>query len=75
MWHFGPTEGLRHSPAFGDTPGLMDRGAGDGVGGLYQEMKQRGELTTYAGRVVPVGEFLKDCAVRLKGPNDHPSRC
>ena len=62
-----PNGRLETFAAFGDTPGLMDRGAGDGVGGLYQEMKQRGELTTYAGRVVPVGEFLKDCAVRLKG--------
>ena len=30
-------------------------------------MEMRGELRTYAGRVTPVGEFLKDCAARLTG--------
>ena len=30
-------------------------------------MEKRGELRTYAGRVTPVGEFLKDCAARLTG--------
>ena len=30
-------------------------------------MESRGELKTYAGRITPVGEFLKDCAARLAG--------
>ena len=53
--------------AFADTPDLRERGLGDGVGGLYVEMHKRGELVTYAGRVVPPGEFLTNCAARLKG--------
>ena len=53
--------------AFADTPNLLDRGMGDGVGDLYARMRERGELVTYAGRVVPPSEFLKDCAARLAG--------
>ena len=30
-------------------------------------MRERGELATYPGRVTPAGEFLTDCAARLKG--------
>ena len=53
--------------AFADTPNLLDRGMGDGVGDLYARMHERGELVTYAGRVVPPGEFLKASAARLAG--------
>ena len=53
--------------AFPDTPSLADRGTADGVGSLYLRMESRGELKTYAGRITPVGEFLKDCAARLAG--------
>ena len=53
--------------AFPDTPSLADRGTADGVGNLYLRMESRGELRTYGGRLVPVGEFLKDCAARLAG--------
>ena len=53
--------------AFPDTPSLADRGTADGVGSLYLRMQSRGELKTYAGRITPVGEFLKDCAARLAG--------
>ena len=41
--------------AFADTPNLLDRGMADGVGDLYARMHERGELVTYAGRVVPPG--------------------
>ena len=64
MWANGRMEVFA---GFGDTPNLSDRGQSDGVGQLYERMKDRGELVLYAGRVVPVGEFLKDCAARLKG--------
>ena len=37
------------------------------MGDLYEEMQRRGELAIYAGRLVPVGEFLKDCAARIAG--------
>ena len=66
MWSNGRLEVFAAFP--GDTPNLLDRGQADGVGGsLYEQMESRGELKTYAGRLVPVGEFLKDCSARLKG--------
>ena len=46
-------------------PDLAARSRADGVD--YSLMAKRGELRTYAGRVTPVGEFLKDCAARLTG--------
>ena len=53
--------------AFPANPNLLDRGTADGCGSLYFRMESRGELKTYAGRITPVGEFLKDCAARLAG--------
>ena len=54
--------------AFPDTPSLADRGTADGVGSHCTYACNRGaELKTYAGRITPVGEFLKDCAARLAG--------
>ena len=53
--------------AFAATPNLLDRGMADGVGELYSRMHERGELVTYAGRIVPPGEFLQDCSSRLAG--------
>ena len=53
--------------AFPDTPSLADRGTADGAGNTYLRMEERNELKTYAGRLVPVGAFLKDCAARLAG--------
>ena len=46
-------------------PDLAERSRVDGAD--YALMEKRGELRTYAGRVTPVGEFLKDCAARLTG--------
>ena len=51
----------------GDNPSLGERSVGDGVGDLYQRMADRGELTTYSGRVTPAEGFLADCAARLSG--------
>ena len=53
--------------AFPATPSLTARGTVDGAGNTYSRMESRGELKTYAGRLVPVGAFLKDCAARLAG--------
>ena len=53
--------------AFPAMPDLLRRGQADGVGKLYGRMSERGELAVYAGRIVPVGAFLKDCAARLEG--------
>ena len=51
--------------AFPDTPDLSTRAEVDNA--PYEQMRERGELALYAGRVTPVGEFLKDCAARLAG--------
>ena len=58
---------LEVAAAFPDEPDLDARGAGDGVGGRYRLMEQRGELRTYPGRVTPVGPFLADAAADLEG--------
>ena len=53
--------------AFPDTPDLIERGRGDGVGTRYQRMADRGELRTYPGRTTPVAAFLADFARELDG--------
>ena len=53
--------------AFPAVPDALARGAADGVGGLYSQMVERGEVATYPGRVTPVSAFLRDCADRLAG--------
>ena len=54
--------------AFPDAPlSLAARGMADGCGNIYQRAHEAGELWTYAGRVTPAGEFLKDCFERLRG--------
>ena len=51
--------------AFGDVPCLADRGQRDSA--PYVEMQQRGELRTYAGRVVKPEQFLSDLQTDLAG--------
>ena len=53
--------------ACGDKPDLLERSRGDGLGDLYCQMENRGELRTYPGRVTPAADFLRDCADRLQG--------
>ena len=53
--------------AFPDTPDLLNRGASDAVGNLYQRMQERGEIQVYPGRVTPVSEFIRSIADRLHG--------
>ena len=53
--------------AFPAVPDALTRGAADGVGALYGQMVDRGEVTLYGGRVTPVAAFLADCAARLAG--------
>ena len=55
--------------AFGDNPSLLERGRHDGA--RYDLMHQRGELTTYPGRVTPVASFLGDVATALAGCRVH----
>ena len=61
-----PTSGrIEAWGAFPGNPDLLDRGQADGVGDLYSRMEKQGELWTYPGRVVDVGQFLKDSAARF----------
>ena len=65
---FWPDTGrLEAWAACGDTPDLLERSRADGVGDVYVRMADRGELTTYPGRVTPAPLFLADCAARLEG--------
>ena len=64
------TKRLEIYAAFPATPGLADRGQADGVGGvggIYQEAHERGELMLFDGRVTPVGAFLLHLAASLEG--------
>ena len=51
--------------AFGEIPKLKERQRRDSA--PYVEMARRGELKLYPGRIVPVGPFLDDLIVDLKG--------
>ena len=51
--------------AFGDNPPIAERGKRDDA--PYMAMVERGELTLYPGRVVPVAGFLSDIQSELAG--------
>ena len=52
---------------FPGVPTLAERGLRDGVGRLYVELQERGELLTTRGRTVPVADVLR-WAVDTWGP-------
>jgi len=58
--------------AFPSTPNLANRGLRDGVRDRYVEMKNRGELMTLGGKVVPADQFLRAIMDRLDGA---PAMC
>ena len=62
---FWPNGRIETWGAFPGTPAIKERARVDAA--PYALMVERGELKTYAGRVTPVAEFLKDCAARLAG--------
>lgn len=62
--HTGRLEAVGTFPC---VPSLANRGAADGVSGRYQEMQERGELTTMGDTTVPVGRWLADVVARLDG--------
>lgn len=65
---YWPTTGRMEAwGAFPSNPDLRERGDADGVGGLYIQMRERGELVLYPGRVTDVRRFLEDTANRLAG--------
>jgi phage terminase large subunit-like protein len=53
----GRLEGVGTFPT---TPSLADRGAADGVGARYTEMKERGELSVMGDNTVPPGPWLAE---------------
>ena len=53
---------------FPELPDLRERGLGDGVGGLYSQMAERGELLQAGRRVSDVGALLRECLERWGRP-------
>ena len=65
---YWPTSGrFEVRGAFPAEPNLAERGEADGVGDRYVNMRERGELRVYPGKVTPVGRFLEWVAESLKG--------
>ena len=54
--------------ACGSTPPLPERALADGVPGVYEAMRDAGELVQLGGRVVPVGAFLAEAVRRYGRP-------
>lgn len=52
---------------FPSKPGLLDRGQNDGVSGRYEEMKQRGELSTLGAQTVPIAPWLVKVVEHVEG--------
>lgn len=53
----------------GTVPALAERALADGVAGVYEAMRDAGELVQLGGRVVPVGAFLVEAVQRYGRPN------
>ena len=53
---------------FPELPSLAARGLSDGVGGLYQQMADRGELFTAGRRVSDIPALLRECLERWGRP-------
>ena len=67
---YWPSSGrLESMAAFPTAPGLAERGLGDGVGGLYQRMYERGELVTCGGEAVDVTELLTAALAEFGAPS------
>ena len=54
--------------ACGNAPPLSERALADGVSGVYEAMRDAGELVQLGGRVVPVGPFLLEAVLRYGKP-------
>ena len=53
---------------FPELPSLAERGLADGVGGLYQQMADRGELFLAGRRVSDIPALLRECLERWGRP-------
>jgi len=60
----GRLEALATYPS---KPGLLERGASDGVGDRYHVMNERGELSTLGDRTVPAAEWLLQVMKQIDG--------
>ena len=54
--------------ACGNIPALSERALNDGVSGVYEAMREAGELAQLGGKVVPAGAFLRECVGRWGQP-------
>ena len=67
---FWPRSGrLEGFVSCGTEPALPERALADGVAGVYEAMRDAGELVQIGGRVVPVGPFLVEAVRRYGCPN------
>ena len=64
---FPETSRLELYAAFPSRPDLSERGTADGVGRIYQEAFERGELQVFDGRITPAGDFVRHVAASLAG--------
>ena len=65
---FWPATGrLEALAAFPELPGLLERGLADGVGQVYQQMAEEGDLLQLGQRVVPPEGLLEE-GLRRYGP-------
>ena len=53
----------------GTQPALSERALADGVSGVYEAMRDAGELVQMGGRIVPVGAFLREAVQRFGKPS------
>lgn len=66
---FWPRSGrLEGFVACGTKPDLSERALADGVAGVYEAMRDGGELVLIGGRVVPVGPLLAEAVRRYGRP-------
>lgn len=56
---------------FPSQPSLLDRGANDRVSTRYQEMNQRGELSTLGEQTVPIAQWVQEVVARVPGSPVH----
>ena len=64
LWESGRLETWAALPG---TPTALQRGKADGVGDLYVQMQEAGELRIYDGRVTPIRPCLAELKLRLDG--------
>ena len=62
------THRLEGFVACGHNPPLSERAIADGVSGVYETMRDRGELVQIDDRVVPIGPFLQEAVRRYGQP-------